>query len=51
MQIQFNGYPYTVQVGNHTFTVPGEKVSNEGWDFPIQGLLRGAHHVFVSADD
>lgn len=26
MQIQFNGYPYTVQVGNYTFTVPGEKM-------------------------
>lgn len=43
MQIQFNGYRYTVQVGNITFTVPGETVSNEGWGFPIQGLLRGQH--------
>ncbi|XP_037053871.1 ATP-binding cassette sub-family G member 8 isoform X1 [Peromyscus leucopus] len=26
MQIQFNGYPYTVQIGNITFTVPGEEL-------------------------
>ncbi|XP_006986576.1 ATP-binding cassette sub-family G member 8 isoform X2 [Peromyscus maniculatus bairdii] len=26
MQIQFNGYPYTVQIGNITFTVPGDEL-------------------------
>ncbi|KAM5292598.1 ATP-binding cassette sub-family G member 8 isoform 2-T2 [Ctenodactylus gundi] len=28
MQIQFNGHPYTVQVGNVTITVPGEEMVN-----------------------
>ncbi|XP_051016974.1 ATP-binding cassette sub-family G member 8 isoform X2 [Acomys russatus] len=26
MQIQFNGYPYTAQVGNLTFSVPGDEL-------------------------
>ncbi|ERE74254.1 ATP-binding cassette sub-family G member 8 [Cricetulus griseus] len=26
MQIQFNGYPYTVQIGNLTFSVPGDQM-------------------------
>lgn len=43
MQIQFNGYPYTVQIGNITFTVPGDEVSSEGWEFSLQGLLRAQH--------
>lgn len=41
MQIQFNGHPYTVQIGNLTFSVPGDQVSSEGWESKIQVLLRG----------
>ncbi|XP_052602408.1 ATP-binding cassette sub-family G member 8 isoform X1 [Peromyscus californicus insignis] len=43
MQIQFNGYPYTMQIGNFTFSVSGDEVSSGGWEFSIQGLLRAQH--------
>lgn len=43
MQIQFNGHIYTTQIGNLTFSIPGDTVRSEGWEFSIQVLLRGQH--------
>jgi ATP-binding cassette subfamily G (WHITE) protein 8 (sterolin 2) len=33
MQIQFNGHLYTTQIGNFTFSILGDTVRSEGWEF------------------